>query len=157
MEVIREKKHRLDYALYVGRCAVAFTLCVEDQKDIFKNSEIFHSMEDFLLSSLAKFVVAAHIYLFMPDHLHMLLEGKEQDADIRKCIIDFKQKSGYWFSRNMPVVRWQKDFYDHIMRKDEDVKKHIRYILENPLRKGIAADWKEYPYKGSTLYDFRQW
>jgi hypothetical protein len=35
-------------------------------------------MEDFLLLSLDKFGVAAHVYLFMPDHLHMLLGGKER-------------------------------------------------------------------------------
>ncbi len=114
-------------------------------------------MEDFLLSSLDKFGVAAHVYLFMPDHLHMLLEGKDEDVDIWKCVVDFKQKSGYWFSKNLPAVRWQKDFYDHIMRRNEDVKKHVRYILENPLRKGIVLDWKEYPYKGSTIHDLSKW
>ena len=150
---------------------------------MFTNGNIFRVMEDIFLSSLDKFLVDAYVYLFMPDHLHMLLEGKEKDSDIRKCVIDFKQKSGYWFakqqrngSRNLQVaqdiggtqakacgyltpglINWQKDFYDHIMRKDEDIKKHVRYILENPLRKGIVVNWKEYPYKGSTLYNFNEW
>ena len=114
-------------------------------------------MEDFLLSSLSKFGVAAHVYLFMPDHCHMLLEGKDLSADIRQCVIDFKQTSGYWFSKTDMTAQWQKDFYDHILRKDEEIEKHVRYILANPERKKLVANWKEYPYKGSTLYDFKQW
>lgn len=157
MEEIREKKHRLDPALYVGHRMAAFTLCVKDRKDIFKSSAIFHTVEGFLLSSLGKYNVAAHVYFFMPDHLHMLLEGKDQSADIRKCVVDFKQRSGYWFLKQGAGIRWQKDFYDHILRKDEDILRHVRYILENPLRKGLVEYWKDYPYKGSTLYDFEQW
>lgn len=28
-------------------------------------------------------------------------------------------------------------------------KKHIIYILDNPVRKGLVSDWKDYPFKGS--------
>lgn len=52
---------------------------------------------------------------------------------------------------------WQKDYYDHIIRRPEDVQKHVRYILDNPVRKGLVDDWKKYPFKGSTLHDFDEW
>ncbi len=29
---------------------------------------------------------------------------------------------------------WQRGFYDHIIRNDEDYENHLRYIQENPLR-----------------------
>lgn len=88
----------------------------------------------------------------MPDHTHVLLEGKDVEADVLDCLSDSKQKSGYWLGQHTGV-RWQKDFFDHILRKDEDIMKQVYYILNNPVRKGIVDSWKEYPYKGSTKYD----
>jgi REP element-mobilizing transposase RayT len=93
----------------------------------------------------------------MPDHVHLLLDSEHDDGDVRKVMIDFKQQTGYWLSKNTPTIKWQKDFYDHVLRKNEDLEKQVGYILENPLRKGMVKDWKDYPYKGSTIYDLNEW
>lgn len=83
----------------------------------------------------------------MPDHCHLLIEGKSEESDLWQCVVNFKRKSGYWLARNHPLEEWQKDFYDHILRKDEDLIKQVRYILGNPLRKELVEDWRAYPYK----------
>lgn len=41
--------------------------------------------------------------------------------------------------------------------KDDDIEKQVYYILENPVRKGLVNNWKEYPFKGSTIYNFEKW
>ena len=69
----------------------------------------------------------------------------------------FKQRTGFWLSRNFSHVRWQKDFYDHILRSDESIEKHMLYILNNPARKGLVKNWKDYPFKGSTIHKFDDW
>ena len=43
----------------------------------------------------------------------------------------------------------KKDFYDHVIRKSEDIVVQVRYILDNPVRKGLVSSWEEYPFKGS--------
>jgi putative transposase len=93
----------------------------------------------------------------MPDHCHLLIEGKSDESDVWQSVVDFKQGSGYWLVKNAYVEQWQKDFYDHILRNDEDLEKQSRYILGNPVREGLVKDWQAYPYKGSTTYDFEQW
>jgi hypothetical protein len=55
------------------------------------------------------------------------------------------------------VIKWQKDYYDHILRKKENLNIHIKYILNNPVRAGLVDYWKQYPYKGSTLYNLENW
>lgn len=52
-------------------------------------------------------------------------------------------------SQNEPKIRWQKDFYDHIIRRFNDIATQVRYILDNPVRKGLVSSWQEYPFKGS--------
>lgn len=154
---IKEHKHRLSREAYKGRVRCAFTICVLNKRTLFVTEQIFRSMENMLLDSLNKFMCDADIYLFMPDHSHLLIEGKSDESDLWQCVVDFKRKSGYWLSQNKYSQEWQKDFYDHILRKDEELIKQVRYILGNPVRKGLVDDWKAYPYKGSTLYDFNQW
>ncbi|NIM96855.1 MAG: hypothetical protein GTO24_01850 [candidate division Zixibacteria bacterium] len=141
----------------MGRVRSAFTICVHDRRRLFVSDYIFHSVENILLQTLVKANCDAHVYMFMPDHCHLLTEGKSEESDLWQCVVDFKRKSGYWLATNDMLEGWQKDFYDHILRKDEDLIKQVRYILGNPVRKGLVEHWKAYPYKGSTLYDFDQW
>jgi len=69
----------------------------------------------------------------------------------------FKQKTGFWLSRNHSTVHWQKDFYDHIVRSNEAIEKHIQYILNNPVRMGLVGNWKDHPFKGSTIHRLDEW
>ena len=52
-------------------------------------------------------------------------------------------------SMNKTGIRWQKDFYDHVIRRHEDVAVQVRYILDNPVSKGLVSSWQDYPFKGS--------
>ena len=67
----------------------------------------------------------------------------------------FKQLSGHWLARNLSGVKWQKDFYDHILREEDELMKHLRYIAENPVRRGLVAEWNEYPFTGSEVFDLQ--
>jgi len=67
----------------------------------------------------------------------------------------FKQLSGYWLARNRPEVRWQRGFYDHVLRREEDILVHLRYIAENPVRRGLVDDWRDYGFTGSDVFDLR--
>jgi putative transposase len=96
-------------------------------------------------------------YCFMPDHLHLLIEGKTENADMRKFISVFKQKAAFWFNSRYNTKLWQPRYYDHVLRKDEVTLIVVRYILENPVRKGIVTDYLQYPYSGSfELNDISQ-
>jgi putative transposase len=152
-----KKKHRLSIDRYSVFNIVAFTCCVQDKKPLINNHSVFHAFKDLLLEALETYCCDAHVFLFMPDHGHLVLQGRNENANIWKCMVAFKQKTGFWLSKNSPNVKWQKDFYDHILRKDEDLRRQIEYILANPVRKGLVEYWKAFPYKGSTVFAFNEW
>ena len=154
---MEEKKHRLEKEFYEGEKTVSFTLCIKDRREVFLNDNLFNVFSDFLLESIKKFDVNAMIYLFMPDHAHIILMGESKNSDVIASMNLFKQKSGFWFYENKKSTRWQKDYYDHIIRNDKDLKKQIYYILNNPVRKGLVDNWKDYKFKGSTVYNFDEW
>jgi len=89
------------------------------------------------------------VYRFMNDHQHFILTGEEDHSDLWKSVVTYKQKTGFWLSCHKAHPKWQKDFYDHLVRAKQDVVAQVRYILDNPVRKGLASSWEEYPYTGS--------
>ena len=154
---IREKKHRLDSEIYKGERPISFTFCIKDNNHFFTSNVQFKIFEKILVDELNDFNCSAYVYIFMPDHVHMILAGNDFDANIKKCLEMFKQKTGYSLSKNYPHIKWQKDYYDHILRSKENLDVHIKYILNNPVRAGIVEHWKQYLFKGSTVYDLNEW
>lgn len=154
---IREKRHRLDTEVYKGGIIVTFTLCIKGRKSFFVDKDIFKKFQEILLDELKQFNCSAFVYLFMPDHIHLTLTGNESYSNIKKCLVMFKQKTGFWLAQNRPEIKWQKDYYDHILRSKENLDIHVKYILSNPVRAGLVEYWKLYPYKGSTVYNLDEW
>ncbi len=46
---------------------------------------------------------------------------------------------------NRQGALWQKSFYNHALRKNEDVRAIARYIVSNPLRAGLVENIGDYP------------
>jgi len=157
MKIIKEKKHRLGEEIYIGERPISFTLCIKDRKQYFTNASSFKVFEQILLGELKSFDCFAFIYLFMPDHVHLVLGGNNSSSNVKKCLEMFKQKSGYYLNKNAVYFKWQKDYYDHILRSEENLEIHLKYILTNPVRAGITDYWKKYPFKGSTIYNLNEW
>ena len=157
MKIIREKKHRLSHENYQGFTIVSYTKCVQERKRLFTTDQVVEVFEKYLLQELAAGRCDALVYLFMPDRAHFILQGKTADSNSLDVMYRYSQKTGYWLSKNYPTFKWQKDFYDHIIRKEEDLKKHIYYVLKNPVRQNLVKYWKDYPFKGSTVYSFDEW
>ena len=156
IDMVLEKKHRLHRASYVGLVRATFTLCVKDKKTLFDNQVIVNQFINIFEEVTEMERLRNWVYIFMPDHFHAIIEGKTLESDLWRGMVLFKQRTGYWLSKNNINREWQKDFYDHIHRKEEDLVKDIRYILENSVRKGLVKNWKDYPYKGSLDFNLEE-
>ncbi len=157
MLAISEKKHRLSLDLYKGLVSVAYTACTRNRASLFSKPLCVEQAAKVLIDEAARGKCDVVIFQFMPDHVHILLRGTGEDSDTYRVMRMFKQKTGFLFSKAGLGTVWQKDFHDHILRTEDDMSNHLRYILENPVRKGLVSTWHEYPYKGSTVYDLDRW
>ena len=88
-------------------------------------------------------------YCFMPDHVHLLVEGRTDHSDMKKFVTLFKKRSGYWFKRAYDEKLWEPNYYEHVLRGNEATIAVARYIFRNPVRKGLVEDYIRYPYSGS--------
>lgn len=150
---VREKKHRLPLDSYRGEIAVAFTACVRGNAPLFVSREIVSACARHLATATKKYQCNVLVYCFMPDHVLLIVHGTNSQSDAWRAMVAFKQQTGFWLARHCPAFAWQKDFYDHIIRADEDLGRHVRYIANNPVRRGLASHWCEYPYTGAIGMD----
>jgi putative transposase len=92
----------------------------------------------------------------LPDHLHAILSLPDGDADFatRWNLI----KSG--FSRGLPAATsrsasktmrrekgiWQRRYWEHAIRDDADLARHVDYIYFNPVKHGLVTRVSDWPH-----------
>ncbi|WP_158969508.1 transposase [Paraglaciecola sp. L3A3] len=91
-------------------------------------------------------------WVLMPDHFHGLLRLGNKGSNLSKVVGALKGVSGFRvnkkISRNGKV--WQSSFYDRALRDEDDRKTIARYIVANPLRKGLVKHLNDYPFWNSV-------
>jgi putative transposase len=127
-------------------------MCTEDRHKCFSDLEFGRRACTQLLRTAADWWVEVIAYCFMPDHLHVLVEAKSEDANSRKWADIFRQVSGFHFRRERGHRLWQDGDYDHILRKEDDVRAVAKYIVLNPVRAGLCTASSEYRLLGSSRY-----
>lgn len=96
--------------------------------------------------------VAILAYCVMPDHVHLLVDGESDAADVARFAKLAKQRSGFRFRRAYGTALWQAGYNDRVLRDEERTETVIAYIINNPVRKGLVDDVMEYPFWGSGRY-----
>lgn len=152
---IREKQHRLPRECYQGEVTVACTVCVVEDVPLFVDASVVAVFVEKLADALSRNQCVAYAYCFMPEHQHIVLHGTNPAADTWRAMTNYKQQTGFWLACNRPTVKWQKDWYDHIVRASEDLGAQIRYVLNNPVRRGLVQDWREHPFSGAIGVDLQ--
>jgi putative transposase len=77
----------------------------------------------------------------MPDHAHLLLSFPEGGKRIQTVVSKWKG----WTTKTIGI-RWQRDFFEHRLRREESFREKADYILDNPLRAGLISRAEDWPY-----------
>lgn len=91
-------------------------------------------------------------FVIMPDHLHWLFILQNQNT-LAKVMQQVKGNSAFKIQKirhergdiQAGQALWQAGYYDHALRKEDDLRKFARYIVANPLRAGLVTKIAEYP------------
>jgi putative transposase len=104
-------------------------------------------------------IVAAVI---LPEHLHMIwsLPMGDDDFSTRWGLIkagfsrgiDSTERRSASRSRKGERGIWQRRFYDHLCRDEQDLENHIHYIHYNPVKHGLVERPADWPH--SSIHQF---
>jgi REP element-mobilizing transposase RayT len=147
--MIREHPHRLPREAYCGPVIVAFTINTRDRQPHFVDPVIVALTQQALVKTFNDWQGHAGVYVIMPEHVHLIVSASSQDLNAIDMVTRFKQHTTYCVRheghRNF---HWQKDFYDEIIRSPREYGSQVRYVLRNPVRRGLCEKWEDWPHRG---------
>ena len=141
---------------YLGFHRYSLTFCTDWRRKWFvKHPAVNLVLSQFLRTAINK-EFAIIVYCFMPDHVHLLIEGLTPASDGKEFIVRAKQCSAHAFADQFNVRLWQPSGFEHVVRDDEKTQIIARYILENPVRAGLVRSPLDYPFSGSQVYKLEE-
>jgi putative transposase len=106
-----------------------------------------------------RFMIDAIVIL--PDHLHAIFTLPAGDADFsgrwRRIKGHFSTRmfrAGIAMKRhpNGELALWQRRFWEHTIRTDDDFARHVDYIHFNPVKHGLVSCVLDWPYSSFHRY-----
>jgi putative transposase len=141
---------------YLGLHQYFLTFCTYERRRLFLESDAVVAVRTQIQRAASDQRFALIAYCYMPDHVHMLVEGQTDDSDCRQFISRAKQYSGFHYKAAFGQRLWQRYGYERTLRSDEASISVARYILENPIRARLVQGIDEYPFSGSSVYSIEQ-
>ncbi len=92
-------------------------------------------------------------YSILPDHIHLLVDcnGNDLSKIMQKMKFSFTKRFKYG-QNNRKAKVWQSRFWDHIIRDQNDMNRHIDYIHYNPVKHGLTRSPFKWKYSSIHTY-----
>lgn len=143
---------RLAPEYYRGRAFVHWTLTVENRASGWLTPDFYHEWQRILLHACARYALVSPAFVLMPDHVHLLWLGVEDHDSDQRVAIEFLRKH---LKPTLAPAAWQRQPYDHVLTQAERERGAFEtiahYIFGNPVRAGLIARWREYPFTGACV------
>jgi REP element-mobilizing transposase RayT len=91
--------------------------------------------------------------IVMPDHAHLVLtpgidEQRQRVIPLFEIMKAIKGASAHKINEHLGRhgTVWQEESFDWVLRSSEDIYAKVLYVLENPVRRGLVREWREYKW-----------
>ena len=160
MELLRS--NQMNYRrVFVPGASYFFTLTLQDRRSdllICKIKELRIAFQRVMKTS--PFTIDGIVVL--PEHMHMTMTLPPDDTNYSQRISFIKSA----FSRQIEPMEcinssrrtkrergiWQRRFWEHLIRDEQDYEKHLNYIHYNPVKHGHVKSPSEWPHSSIHRY-----
>lgn len=147
--------------LYIPGASWFFTVNLENQRGNLLVEHI-DVLRDAFAYAKQRHPLRMDAVAVMPEHLHCIWTLPEADADFSTR---WNLIKGY-FSRHLPGGEsisksrtgkrergiWQRRFWEHCLRDQEDFNRHVDYIHWNPVKHGWVQRVRDWPHSSFHRY-----
>ncbi len=135
-------------ALRRGRWSVAgatyfLTLCSDRKQRGFSSGALGRAVLDHARTMIDEWHLRTAVV--MPDHLHLVVELRDA-SDLANAIRRFKGPLSVRLRQEKESLKWQRSFYDHRLRKTENLLPIFLYVFLNPYRAGLVQTDQRWPH-----------
>ena len=161
--------------LFVPGSTYFFTVVTYRRRPLFDDPHARACLRKAIAQTRKKTSFEIVALCLLPDHLHTIFTLPENDSDysLRWARIKTyftRQYAASACAKAHPTLTpsrrhrrehalWQRRFLEHLIRDDEDFRRHVDYIHYNPVKHGLAArpaDWEWstfHKYVKQGIYD----
>ena len=143
------RMRRLPNFSYTGPYRYLVTICTSERRPLFTRQRIVDVVREQILIAAEQCDFEIVAYCFMPDHVHVIVEGTTGSARLERFAQRAKQLSAYYGKRAAGVPVWQVGYHERVLRSDEPTPAVVAYVLANPVRAGLVENPADYPFSGS--------
>ncbi len=153
--------------IYIPGSTLFFTLITYKRQKFLTSETARHCLKSAwrLVNKNHPFELTALVLL--PDHLHCIWKLPKEDVNFSMRWSKIKKhfsknylslSNGYKPQRTRSMMKrnesglWQRRFWDHIIRNDQDFINHLNYIHYNPVKHGLVDSPSDWPY--STFHKY---
>ena len=134
---------------YSARRCHFVTLVAEERRQYFNDNRIALLTIETLLELREKYLFNLYQYCLMPEHFHAVIGIGESSMTLGRICGDFKSISTRKFWQFYEGKLWRRQFYDHIIRNEQDFWECVKYIRLNRVKRKLVEDWKDWKNSGS--------
>mgnify|MGYP001572776467 CR=1 FL=1 len=148
---VHSRLHRLTRESYRGMAMVHWSMTMEERAAGWLNALFHAQFRELLVHACMRYEFLCPVYCLMPDHLHFVGVGFAASSD-QLLAVRFCRK---YLNLLLHPVRLQAQAYDHVMRPEERERGAFQriacYVLQNPVRGGLAKAAEEYVFSGAVV------
>ncbi len=148
------------HRLYVPGGTYFFTVVTSERSPIFREPDAISLLSRSMRRIRANYPFATLAMIVLPDHLHCVWSLPPGDSDFslrwRRIKSEFTAAwaaTGQVSSRRSPSQAsrgerglWQRRFWEHLIRDENDLERHFDYIHFNAVRHGYVRHPSEWPW-----------
>jgi len=143
-----------------------FTVVSYRRQQILCDDSVRKALRKAIRDTQLKYPFTIEAWVLLPDHLHCIWMMPEGDAAFSRrwnlikrrvslaCADQYKQNK--WITASKKKHRestlWQRRFWEHQIRDQQDFNRHLDYIHYNPVKHGLCEQPVLWPY--STLHRY---
>jgi putative transposase len=142
----RRRPARLRAFDYKGKHQYFVTCATEARQKLFVDSYVVTGIGDQILRTCDERDFDVLAFVFMPDHLHLLVKGNSEQAHFVSMMTLLRQRTAITYRRLAHQRLWQGGYFERVLRPTDDAFKIIEDIRSNPSEAGLPTERSQYPY-----------
>lgn len=132
-----------------------FTVCLEDRASTALIDHI-DRLRFAYARTVAELPVTCNAFVVLPNHLHAVWTLPEGDSDFSERWRRIKARFSHGLPVNLSPCRskvdkrevglWQRRFWEHVVRNEENLQAAVEYCWQNPVKHGLVSDAGEWRF-----------
>ncbi len=123
------------------------TAVTAQRRRLFQVTATAELLEQTILDYHGQGKFLLHAFVIMPDHFHALITPAPQ-VSLEKALQFIK--GGFSFRLKSKLDVWMRSFNESQIMSEEKFINSVRYIEDNPVRRGLVAAPQAYPFSSAA-------